>query len=73
MIVLKGIIILDGDWRKAGVSKSKEVGADERRKAEEETHIDKIQKDVKEPDRASEKLAELNTACHLNQLLMWNR
>lgn len=44
-----------------------------RRKVEEETRIDKIQTDVKEPDGASEKPAELNTACHLNLLLMWNR
>lgn len=46
---------------------------DERRKAKEETRGDKIQTDVKKPDGAREKLAELNTACHLNLLLMWNR
>lgn len=70
---VKRIIIVDGDMRKAGVSKSKEVGVDERRKGEDKMRGDKIQTDVKEPDGAREKLAELNTACHLNLLLMWNR
>lgn len=72
-LCVKGIIKVDGDRRKAGVSKSKEVRLDERRNAEEEMSIDKIQTDVTEPDGVREKLAELNTACHLNLLLMWNR
>lgn len=46
---------------------------DERRNAEAEMTIDKVQTDVTEPDGVREKLAELNIACHLNLLLMWNR
>lgn len=49
------IIIVDGDMRKVGVSRSKEVGVDERRKEEEEMRGDKIQTAVKEADRGRER------------------
>lgn len=49
------------------------MGADEWGEAEEVTRVEKIPTDVKEPDAGREKPAELNTACRLNLLSLWNR